>query len=117
MNDFLGEVDVLQGKPERLPLPEPKTGTDHKEEAGVGLLLFADPGVEYFEPVHDAATGPHAEARRPLPPVAPDVEGVGREAEVLGGVLHGQERRACGDPGNSIRGCGKQRLRGHRRFL
>ncbi|MEU2432400.1 hypothetical protein ABZ611_23365 [Streptomyces sp. NPDC007861] len=42
MDDFLGEVDVFQGKPERLPPPEPKTRADHKEEpVAVGQCLIA----------------------------------------------------------------------------
>jgi len=46
VDDFLGEVDVLQGKPERLPLPEPKARSDHKEElvaVGQGRLYRQHP--------------------------------------------------------------------------
>lgn len=45
--------------------------------AGIGLFLFTDPGIQSSSPVHDAASWPHAEARRPLPPVPPHVERVG----------------------------------------
>jgi hypothetical protein len=41
---------------------------------GVGLLLFTDPGVEGFSAIRDAAARTHAEARRSLTPVPPDVE-------------------------------------------
>jgi hypothetical protein len=46
------------------------------ERESAGLLLFTDPGVQGFPPVHDATARAHTEAGRPLPPMPPDVEGV-----------------------------------------